>query len=242
MQDIIAFCLRNGKCRVSSTAPFSPEVLRGSTCYRFCSCTSISTQVSTNAELCWWQQCLALCAPAPYQYKVIAESPDQSVGLPHCVPTNDSSGTTWERAEEMARKFLMFSLEFVLLCWVQVPWSGWPCAGHSWFQAALQWTQHRTQLSISVKLGHLCGGVCKEGKMLHGREEWGRRWKSSQHREKKEREELLQKQVCSLQTTEDYMPEQVQIFLKELQSMERTMPEQVSAEGLLPVERTMMEQ
>jgi len=53
---------------VSSAAPFAPEVLAGSTCYRFCSCTFIFTQASTTGESCWWEQHLALHVPTNYQY------------------------------------------------------------------------------------------------------------------------------------------------------------------------------
>lgn len=60
--------------------------------------------------------------------------------------------------------------------------------------------------------------------MTERSEEEGETALSAPRSEKKEREELLQvpEQVCSLQTTEDHMPEQVQIFLKELQSMARS--------------------
>lgn len=94
-------CLRGGKywgelhCPLHSRSPQS-------TCHRFCSCTCISPRASTMAELCWWEQCLALCIPAHYQYKVVVVNPDQSVGLPHCVPTVtlwaqlESRGDGWE--------------------------------------------------------------------------------------------------------------------------------------------------
>lgn len=140
--------------------------------------------------------------------------------VPLC-PTNDSLGTTWKRAQEMARKFLMFNFEFVLLCWVQV-WvalcrtqlvrgSSAMDTGHSW---AYQWSW-ATSGEGSARKGKCC--------MTERSEEEGETALSAP-RSDKEREELLQvpEQVCSLQTTEDHVTDQVQIFLKELQSMERS--------------------
>lgn len=63
---LLCFAWGGGETGVSSTAYFTPEVLAGSTCHRFCSFTCVSTLASTTSELCWWDQYLALCVPANY--------------------------------------------------------------------------------------------------------------------------------------------------------------------------------
>lgn len=219
--------------------PLTPDVLRGSTCHRFCSCTCISTGASTNAGLCWCQQCFALCVPARYQCRVIAVNPDQSVGLSHCVPTNETLGTTWKRAQEMARKFLMFNFCLCFCIELRCPGVGGPVqdtagsrqlcngltTGHSW--------AHRWRC-------HLWGGVCKKGQNAAWQRAVSKKVKQpSEHPGQRRRGRNCfrcwsrcfpcrpQKITCQ---------SRYRFFWRNCSAWRGTVPEQ--AEGLQPVERT----